>query len=74
VAHSRFWSVPGALRNAVEACIQTQPGLLTDTGEVTDENGAHFLRDYMAEFREFIVRSSPSCPGRPDERRTQTAR
>jgi chromate reductase len=56
VAHSRFWSVPGALKNAVEACIQTESGLFTDTGEVTDENGAHFLRDYMAEFREFIVR------------------
>jgi chromate reductase len=56
VAHSRFWAVPGAPKNAVEAYIQTEPGLFTDTGEVTDENGAHFLRDYMAEFRELIVR------------------
>jgi chromate reductase len=42
--------------NAVEAYIQFKPGLFTDTGEVTDENVAQFLRDYMDEFRKFIVR------------------
>jgi chromate reductase len=103
VAHSRFWSIPGALknaidwasrpwgtnsfaqkpsamigtspgaigtavaqqnlRNAVEAYIRTEPGLFTDTGEVTDENGAHFLRDYVAEFREFIARVLIVLPG-----------
>jgi chromate reductase len=30
--------------------------LFTDTGEVTDETVTQFLRDYMEEFREFIVR------------------
>jgi chromate reductase len=42
--------------NAVEAYIQFKPGLFTDTGEVTDENVAQFLRDYMEAFRTFIVR------------------
>jgi chromate reductase len=42
--------------NAIEAYIQFKPGLFTDTGEVTDPNVAQFLRDYMEEFREFIVR------------------
>jgi len=42
--------------NAVEAYIQFKPGLFTDTGEVTDENVAQFLRDYMEEFRMFIMR------------------
>jgi hypothetical protein len=61
VAHSRFWFIPGALKNAVEAYVQPERGLFTDTGEVTGENGpvscaTTFLRDYMAEFREFIVR------------------
>jgi chromate reductase len=42
--------------NAIEAYIQFRPGLFTDSGEVTDETVARFLRDYMAEFREFIMR------------------
>jgi chromate reductase len=41
---------------AVEAYIQFTPGSFTDTGEVTDENVAQFLRDYMDEFRTFVVR------------------
>src|SRR4051812_4536764 len=41
--------------NAIEAYIQFKPGLFSDSGEVTDETVAQFLRDYMAEFREFIV-------------------
>jgi hypothetical protein len=32
------------------------------TGEVTDENGAHFLRDYVAESREFVVRVRTVLP------------
>jgi chromate reductase len=36
--------------------IQFKPGLSTGSGEVTDENVARFLRDYMEEFRTFIVR------------------
>ena len=42
--------------NAVEAYIQARPGLFTETGEVTDDSIAQFLRDYMEEFRKFIMR------------------
>jgi chromate reductase, NAD(P)H dehydrogenase (quinone) len=41
---------------AVEAYIQFTPGLITGDGEVTDETTERFLRDYMNEFRDFIVR------------------
>lgn len=39
-----------------EAYIQSKPGLFTDEGEVTDEGTARFLRRFLEEFREFIVR------------------
>jgi chromate reductase len=42
--------------NDVEAYIQFKPGLFSDDGEVTDEATAQFLRDYMQEFKEFIIR------------------
>ena len=42
--------------NAPEAYIQFKPGLITESGEVTDEKTEEFLRDYMMEFRDFIVR------------------
>ncbi|MGZ4609264.1 MAG: NADPH-dependent FMN reductase [Actinomycetes bacterium] len=42
--------------NAVEAYIQVRPGLFTPSGEVTDDSMATFLRDFMTEFREFIIR------------------
>ena len=42
--------------NAVEAYIQFEPGLITDDGEVTNDETAEFLRNYMAEFHAFIVR------------------
>ena len=41
--------------NAPEAYIQFTPGLITDDGEVTNESTAEFLRNYMAEFHQFIV-------------------
>jgi len=44
------------LLNTVEAYIQFQPGLITETGEVTDEKTRQFLRNYMNEFHTFIVR------------------
>ena len=43
--------------NSPEAYIRFTPGLITDDGEVTSEATASFLRDYMAEFRAFIVRA-----------------
>ena len=42
--------------NAPEAYIQFKPGLFTDSGEVTNDSTAQFLRDFMEEFRAFIVR------------------
>jgi chromate reductase len=42
--------------NAPEAYIQFTPGLITDEGEVTDTTTESFLRDFMVEFGQFIVR------------------
>jgi len=44
------------LMNAIEAYIQFEPGLVTDDGEVTVDSTRAFLRNYMAEFRDFIRR------------------
>jgi len=44
------------LMNSIEAYIQFTPGLITDDGEVTDDNVAEFLRNYMTEFHRFIIR------------------
>lgn len=41
---------------APEAYIQYAPEKFTSDGEVTDESTAAFLRDFMAEFREHLVR------------------
>jgi chromate reductase len=42
--------------NAPEAYVQFKPGLFTDTGEVTDESTAQFLRDFIQSFGDFIAR------------------
>jgi chromate reductase len=42
--------------NAPEAYIQYQPDMFTSDGEVTDDTTAGFLRDFMEEFRQLIVR------------------
>ena len=42
--------------NAPEAYIQFLPGLITPDGEVTDETTEQFLRDFVTEFTQFIVR------------------
>jgi chromate reductase len=42
--------------NAVEAYIQFTPGLIGEDGEVTNDETADFLRNYMTEFRTFIGR------------------
>ncbi|HKC27789.1 MAG TPA: NADPH-dependent FMN reductase [Jatrophihabitans sp.] len=49
-----------------EAYIQYSPQVFTEGGEVTDESVATFLRDYMAEFREHIVRVLTVIPRRSD--------
>jgi chromate reductase, NAD(P)H dehydrogenase (quinone) len=48
--------------NAPEAYIQFTPGLVTDAGEVTNDGTAEFLRNFMAEFRAFIVRVRSVLP------------
>jgi chromate reductase, NAD(P)H dehydrogenase (quinone) len=42
--------------NSPEAYIQFKPGLITPEGDVTNEETAKFLRNYMAELHGFIVR------------------
>ena len=42
--------------SAPEAYIQFTPGLITDDGEVTNESTEEFLRNFMDEFDQFIVR------------------
>ena len=44
------------LMNQVEAYIQFKPGLITADGEVSDEGTEKFLRNYMIELHDFIVR------------------
>lgn len=48
--------------NAVEAYIQFQPGLITNEGEVTNEETKNFLRNYMTEFHGFISRVTTVLP------------
>ncbi len=44
------------LMNTVEAYVQFKPGLITAEGEVTNEQTAQFLTNYMSELHAFIVR------------------
>ncbi len=39
-----------------EAYIQLTPGLITDDGEVTNSSTNEFLRNFMAEFEQFVAR------------------
>ena len=48
--------------NAPEAYIQFTPGLITDEGEITNESTAEFLKNYMAEFHQFIIRVYTALP------------
>jgi chromate reductase len=48
--------------NAPEAYIQFKPGLITAAGEVTDESTAEFLRNFMTEFHQFVVRVRTVIP------------
>lgn len=42
--------------NAPEAYIQAKAGFFAADGSVSDEKSSEFLRSYMSEFRDFIVR------------------
>jgi chromate reductase len=44
------------LMGAPEAYIQLTPGLITETGEVTDKSTEQFLRDFMEAFEVFVTR------------------
>ena len=44
------------LMNTVEAYITFKPGLITETGEVTDASTEEFLRNYLREFHLFVAR------------------
>lgn len=48
--------------NAPEAYIQFTPGLITEDGDVTNASTAEFLRNYMADFHQFIVRVMAVLP------------
>jgi chromate reductase len=49
---------------APEAYIHMTPGLITDDGEVTNESTTEFLRTYMNEFYDFVLRVLTVLPGR----------
>jgi len=44
------------LMNTVEAYLQFKPGLITESGEVTDASTEEFLRNYLREYHLFIAR------------------
>ena len=44
------------LMNTVEAYVQFTPDLITSDGQVTKDDTAEFLRNYMAEFLAFVKR------------------
>ena len=48
--------------NAPEAYIHFTPGLITDEGEVTNDGTKEFLRNYMAEFHQFVTRVYTALP------------
>jgi chromate reductase, NAD(P)H dehydrogenase (quinone) len=60
VAQQHLKSVLGycnsPLMNSLEAYIHFKPGLITPEGEVTSDSTAEFLRNYMTEFHQFVVR------------------
>ena len=60
------------LMNSIEAYIQFTPGLINDDYEVTDEQMAQFLNNYMAEFASFITRVYMAIPKSALTRRGDT--
>jgi chromate reductase len=51
--------------NAPEAYIQFTPGLFAEDGEVTNDNTAQFLRNFMAEFHTSLRECDRYCPRMP---------
>ena len=58
-------SIPGGLKNAIEAYIQFQEGMISEAGEVSDDPTRKFLQNYMAEFHGFITRVYTVLPRNP---------
>src|SRR3954462_414179 len=56
---------------APEAYIQYSPELFPGNGEVTDETPTAFLANFMAEFRDYIVRVLTVLPRQPDAARAE---
>ena len=52
------------LMGAPEAYIQLTPGLITETGEVTDKGTERFLRDFLEAFEVFVDRILTLVPPR----------
>lgn len=50
------------LMNAIEAYIQFTPGLITDDGEVTNDETREFLAGYMQELHGFVTRVYMALP------------
>ena len=50
------------LMNAIEAYIQFTPGLVSESGEITDDTVLEFLSNYMKEFYAFIERVYTALP------------
>ncbi|MHA6689776.1 NADPH-dependent FMN reductase [Devosia sp. A449] len=48
--------------NAPEAYIHFTPGLITAEGEVNNDSTKEFLRNYMAEFHQFVARVYTALP------------
>lgn len=52
--------------NAPEAYVTFKPGVFTSDGEVADESTEQFLRNFMEEFREHIIRVLTVLPPKPE--------
>ena len=48
--------------NTLEAYIHFTPDLITEDGEVTNDSTREFLRNYMAEFHQFVARVYTALP------------
>jgi chromate reductase len=48
--------------NSIEAYIQFEDGLVGEDGQVTNDSTREFLRNYMAEFHDFISRVYTALP------------
>ena len=50
------------LMNSIEAYVQFEDGLISEDGQVSNDSTREFLKNYMAEFHNFIARVSAVLP------------